>query len=343
LITVANRIDFSLYGLKPWGYHLSNLLFHIANCLLLWLLVLRLGFSPLVAFLTAALVAVHPINVQDMVMVTGRCGLLGLLFSLLTLLLLFRSEPWGLTAMGVAYTLALLSKESALVIPGLFLAVAWFTRFWTSRQIAMRIFLLAGLSLLYLACRPSVGSLWPTAVSRSLWALFIVHKFVDVVLFYAGLTLAPILLYTDRGLPSFPVLGWIMTVAGILFTVWVWRRPSRWPFFSWVWVVLSFLPPTVLMVSRSLLYDHWAYPALLGFLLPIAIALAHGFESTRPEIRTATRWGTGLLLLSWIGLSQWNTYLRRSDQAFYRWSACFSAADTMKKNLANVDGSVGKS
>ena len=31
LVTVANRIDYSLYGLKPWGYHLSNLLFHMAQ------------------------------------------------------------------------------------------------------------------------------------------------------------------------------------------------------------------------------------------------------------------------------------------------------------------------
>jgi len=332
-VTLVDRIDFSFYGLKPWGYHLTNLLLHMANSLLVWLLILRLGFKPRVAFLTSTLFAVHPINIQDMVMVTGRCGLLGLFFTLATLLFLMRRNGAAIVGAALCYACGLLSKESVCVAPFLFLAIADLQRTWRWRQIGARLVVLVGITIFYGALRPAANAVWPPEIPHTLWLLFLLHMFPKVLLLYAALMTMPVLLYTDRGLPVIPVSGLLLTMALTGIGYWLWRRRERWPFFSFVWVFITLLPPSLLMVSRSLLYDHWAYPALPGFLLPIAIAGAHGLASARATIRTATRWILGLLLTAWIVLAQAHTLVRLTNRDFFRWSARFSAADTMRHNL----------
>src|SRR3989338_8816354 len=45
--TLMNRLDYTLWGARPVGFHLTNLLFHLANALLIAELVLALGVLPL--------------------------------------------------------------------------------------------------------------------------------------------------------------------------------------------------------------------------------------------------------------------------------------------------------
>jgi hypothetical protein len=87
LQTVLNRLDYSLWGLRSWGYHLTNFLFHALNGLLVVELVLALGFPPLAALLTACLFVVHPIVVEQLLIISGRAELIGLSFALVTTLL----------------------------------------------------------------------------------------------------------------------------------------------------------------------------------------------------------------------------------------------------------------
>ena len=330
LVTLANRVDYTFYQRRVWGYHLSNLIFHGAACILLWLLILRLGFSAPAALLTASFFAVHPINVQDMLMVTGRCGLLGMAFSLLALVLLLRPAPWAALAAAGAYVCALLSKESAVMVPVIFLAAVWYLRApW--RPAAWRLGMLAGLTLLYLALRPAVGHLWPPGVPYSLWVTFITHAFPAVLWSYAKLVLAPIVLYANRADPPAALSGPVLFGAFLLFSVWLaWRarnNKERWPLFAWVWILAALLPPTVVMVAKSLMHDHWAYAALPGFLLPVALGLAKMFADPRPAWRRAAKGGAAVLLLFWGGLAHFQVRVRNTDQAFFAWSARFAALE----------------
>src|SRR5262249_49432127 len=52
--------DYQLYGLRPWGYHLTNLALHVANALLAYLLFRRWTGQPSRSFVAAALFALHP-------------------------------------------------------------------------------------------------------------------------------------------------------------------------------------------------------------------------------------------------------------------------------------------
>ena len=84
-----------LWGLQPFGYHLTNWIGHAFNALLLQELVIALGFGNLVALLVGCLFAVHPMPVEQLMIIAGRAEIFGFTFTLLSLLLLLREKRPG--------------------------------------------------------------------------------------------------------------------------------------------------------------------------------------------------------------------------------------------------------
>jgi tetratricopeptide (TPR) repeat protein len=118
LVTWSLALDRAVYGEAPWGYHLTNLLVHAGNVLLVFLLLRDLGL-PFAGGAGAVLFAVHPVQVEPVAFVLGRTDLLAVLFLLLTLRLYLRPRL-GLSLLTLG--MALLSKESAATFPVLALA-----------------------------------------------------------------------------------------------------------------------------------------------------------------------------------------------------------------------------
>jgi hypothetical protein len=132
-------IDYLIWGLSPVGYHLTNLLLHCANAVLLYFLALRLfrlvnagltghehSLLPLAAGFSALLFSIHPLRVESVAWATERRDALAGFFFLLSILYYLKAVTTGKNGLGDwrwifislgAYALSLLSKASAITLP----------------------------------------------------------------------------------------------------------------------------------------------------------------------------------------------------------------------------------
>ena len=121
-LTVLTFLLDALGGIRPFRFHLTNVLLHAGCSLLAWGLCRRVGLSRFAAGIAGVLFAVHPIHSEVAAGVTfGRSDLLAGGFLLLGMLLYVRS-PRSRSACAlslVAFFCGLLSKESALALLGL--------------------------------------------------------------------------------------------------------------------------------------------------------------------------------------------------------------------------------
>ncbi len=85
LTWVSYMIDSQLYGMKPGGYHMTNILFHILNTLLVFTVFRKMTGDLWRSGFIAAMFAVHPIHVESVAWVAERKDLLFAFFWLLTM------------------------------------------------------------------------------------------------------------------------------------------------------------------------------------------------------------------------------------------------------------------
>ena len=123
LTNFSYAVDWALYG-APFGFHLTNVILHAINTLLLYLLARRLLADDWAGFSAAAIFAVHPLLTETVGYVSSRAGLLCTLFLLAGtwsfLRGLERRAFWILTAL--CWPLAAASKETGLLLPVLCVA-----------------------------------------------------------------------------------------------------------------------------------------------------------------------------------------------------------------------------
>lgn len=114
-------IDWSLWGLNPFGYHLTNVIFHALNCILVYVLAARLSASRRVGFIAAILFAVMSVHSEAVAWIGARYDVICALFFLSSVLsfVLFRQRQipkYYLVSLAM-FLLALSSKEIAITLP----------------------------------------------------------------------------------------------------------------------------------------------------------------------------------------------------------------------------------
>jgi len=118
---ISHMVDYSLYGLNPNGHHIANLLFHIANTLLLFLLLYRMTNLPWRSGFVAALFALHPLHVESVAWVAERKEVLSAFFWILAMwtYVYYVEKPKVNRYLLVAscFLLALMSKPMAVTFP----------------------------------------------------------------------------------------------------------------------------------------------------------------------------------------------------------------------------------
>ena len=129
-------LDYLLWGIEPFGYHLTNILLHSANAVLFYLLTFRLLtiaapmsnaiVLKLASGFSALLFAIHPLRVESVAWATERRDVLSGLCLLLTALCYLKAigsemnhrngRPWMIVSAAL-YVLSLLAKASGMTLP----------------------------------------------------------------------------------------------------------------------------------------------------------------------------------------------------------------------------------
>ena len=127
LVYTAFWLEHKLWGFDPTGYHIVNVLLHLANTLLLWHLLRRLVVPS--AWIVAAVFAVHPLHVESVAWIIERKDVLSGLLYLGAVLawMRFVEQPnprryaWSLAL----YVAGLLSKSIVITLPAALLIWPW--------------------------------------------------------------------------------------------------------------------------------------------------------------------------------------------------------------------------
>lgn len=138
LALVSHMLDVELFGPTPRWHHLTNLLLHIANSLLMLAIFARMTGKSGAAFVIAALFAVHPLHVETVAWISDRKDLLSTVFWLATVWAYVeyarRPNMRWLFGASLLYALSLLAKPMAVTLPFVLLLLDWWPLGRLNRQ-----------------------------------------------------------------------------------------------------------------------------------------------------------------------------------------------------------------
>jgi len=130
LTILSLQLDTTLFGTRPWGYHLTNVLLHAATTTVFFLALSRMTGAPGRSAAAAVLFAVHPLRVESVAWIAERKDVLSVFFLTVSLLAYERyarrPTPAGYLAVAAAMLASLLAKATAVTLPVLLLVLdAW--------------------------------------------------------------------------------------------------------------------------------------------------------------------------------------------------------------------------
>lgn len=136
LTWISHILDVNLFGLNPAGHHLTNLILHVLNANLVFLIFLRMSGAIWRSALVAALFALHPLHVESVAWISERKDVLSTFFWGLTLLAYLgyvaRPTVTKYLLIAVSFSLGLMAKPMLVTVPCLLLLLD----FWPLRRIA---------------------------------------------------------------------------------------------------------------------------------------------------------------------------------------------------------------
>ena len=284
-------INHTLFGLHPMFWHLTNILAHLGATTLVYMLVLRLTREQKVAAIAALIFGVHPAHIESVAWISGVTEpLLALLMISSFLAFMEYRENKGtkwLALSTVLFAIALLAKETAVVLPGLMAAYVllcpedgWKKRIADAATVVVP-FVMVTLGYLMMRASALNGLAHTTVDIPRKISLFTMPS---VLWFYLKQLVLPLRLSAFYDTPYVthvswkyflaPLLGVTIALAAVAFA-W-WKSRSRVVAFAAVWMLLPLAPVLnlSLLPMGDFVHDRYLYLPSIGFALLAALALS---------------------------------------------------------------------
>lgn len=283
LVFVSYQLNWLISGLEPFGFHLTNILLHVINALLVARILFQLSGKKWLSIFAGLLFAVHPLHTEAVVWLAGRKDLLSgtFFFSALTLYLSsVKGNQRAYILSIIFFALALLSKVIAVTFFGVIvLHLLLIERRRFTKPVIVSLIPYAFLSAIFIVVAmggktkiiTSIGT-WEKILVACKSSIFYVQKFfvpTNLTIIYPQ---GEINLWSADIL--FPV---ILTVLLIVIAVRSWRR-HPWLSFGIGWY-LAVLSPTYLNIGKAGLVffavDRYAYLPSVAVLFVLVMLLSN--------------------------------------------------------------------
>jgi tetratricopeptide (TPR) repeat protein len=336
LTWLSHMLDVQLYGLDPGRHHLTNVLFHIANTLLLFGVLRRMTGKLWQSGFVAALFALHPLHVESVVWVAERKDLLSTIFGLLVL--------WSYTryvqnpgvgryvAVMLFFILGLMTKPMMVTLPFVLLLLDY----WPLRRLhfesankveqpakqgSTRWFLVVEkLPLFIVSAASCIVTIYAQKSGDSIVPLDaypllfrISNAFISYVS-YVGKMIWPsnlaIIYPYNIILPTLNILAAILIVLGISLLAVRFFKSRPWFIVGWFWYLGTLIPVIGLVqVGTQSMADRYTYIPLIGLFIILAWALFEflarwSYQKLRFAVITLGVAGV-LMAIAWQQVGYW--------------------------------------
>lgn len=284
-------VEYQLVGDHGFLYHFDSMMIHIAGGILLFLFLEKLFSKRLFAFLVSLLWLIHPIQTEAVSYVSGRGDLLSFFFVILTLYLsLFKSKKTFYLSL-FTLVFALLSKEVAMITPGLIFITTHIKQKQLSIRSLWKSFLITLpyiiITLIYFLLRITILDFSNTLNfydSKNIYteSLFVrLNTFFHILPEYLKLLFYPKDLFMERDL-SISVqtnltIQSIVSFISIIFLFLVgvkWYKKSPLILFSLCWFIISFVPTSGIIPINGIFYEHFLYYPSIGIFLLVCLLIS---------------------------------------------------------------------
>ena len=339
-------LDATVWGREPFGYHLTSVLLHVANVVLLWEMLRRLapGMPAAAALVGPLFFAMHPLVTEAVCEPTFREDLLVALFTLTGLVLAIGHQPerrgsdgWRAAGCVACSLLAIGSKESGIAAP-VSIAVYWMlfrrgerSSFWPVAIGGATLVVIAFLCARFLL-EPVPSKIFearPQYPGGSLAAALALEP--RILALYAQLIVAPVNLCADYGLYSvshLPLPVALAVLAAVAVAAVLAVRSDRRMAMALALIVVPLVPVANLVPIYRAAADRYLYLPMAGVGLALGLLLDAPWLATRERLREQllVAFIAGTMLLGFAcmerqkvwanSLALWNDTFRKNPVAF---------------------------
>ncbi len=281
IAAASYTIDHAIWGMNPFGYHLTNVLLHAFISLFLFLALARALPSLPVALIAALLFATHPVHTEAVAWISGRTGLLAALGICASLFFFLESERrpgfFGLSLLFFAFGLG--AKESAVLTPLLLFLLVWAKCGRISLVPYKRLIPFVVLTAVYIFYRQwALGGIG-TGSAVSIPPATLVPTMLRVLGGYLRLLLLPIGLHTNDAVFLSPsvfdprAFFSLAAIAGFVWSALKYGGERRTVVLGLLWTGVALLPFLNLVPLLHFRAERLLYLPSIGFVIVIAAAL----------------------------------------------------------------------
>jgi tetratricopeptide (TPR) repeat protein len=284
--TLSFLIDYHIWKMNPFGFHLTNVLLHLANGILIFIAVFLICKSRLISLFTSILFLVHPVQTGAVAYLTGRSDVLACFFLLGSFIfyVIYRSA----TPLSVlTFIFALLSKEIALIFP--LILIFYDITYNRDRElysgrnnlslILKRYSAYFAVAAVYIALRLTIFNFTPGKKIFLEWRVIYNNLLTmsRTLMEYIWFLIYPSNLHMERSVPlatsvfEGDIALSLVGLACLIFLTFVCYKRWRTTFFGIMWFVIFLLPVSNVISLNALISEHWLYIPSIGFFLLISI------------------------------------------------------------------------